>query len=312
MLMYVFLDRRSGISMASPSWLLLGLCCAAIGPVLYGLWYLLRPVTLIANRFGFTLTGGFLPSSEVQPWKDVDHFLAISAAKRLRVACALKPDAPRYFRAKDGQFDGSAILAGFYPADPDRVAGELNSLRHRALGDTAEGPPAESSPDGMISDQPVRSIATEPETIRSARWIYAAAFTMIVVPGALVIWANIRIGLLDRSHSSLLAVLLTPVMLGSLWFALHPPVLTLDSTGFTVTGGFVRSPITTRWQDVKEFLVYDPPKSFFPKIAYEPSADRVSKSPFSKAVLGFFYVRNADDAVNRLNDYRRRALGIAN
>jgi hypothetical protein len=314
--LWTLADPRIHISLASPRWELFILLSLASVIVAYGFWSLVRPVTLIANDSGFALTGGFRSGGELQPWRDVDRFLVTSASRKERVACALRPGAERYFPANSD--NSRAIFSGFYPSDPEQVADQLNALRRRAIGDSA--PSSEASPIETFvgGRQPGRSVA--PEIVRSSRWIYAAIFAVILIPGALVILAQVKTGLLNQTPHSiqlLLVLLLLPIMFGALWFAVRPPFMALDEKGFTLMGGFVRSPNKVLWTDVHHFLVYNPPKNFFPKIAYNAGCGGLAESglghgPRKEVIYLFFFVTDADETVNHLNDYRDRATGTPN
>ena len=104
------------------------------------------------------------------------------------------------------------------------------------------------------------------------------------------------------------------------WTVVCPPILLLDSRGFTLAGGFVYSPKQVLWTDVDRFFVYQLSRggkmvdySFLP-----------GKGPTSRLAKTFLQIGkkigghpslprgwplSPDDLVDKLNGYRSRAMG---
>jgi hypothetical protein len=74
---------------------------------------------------------------------------------------------------------------------------------------------------------------------------------------------------------------------GFIWLAIRPQRLLLDDDGFTVAGGFVRSPKKVLWRNVEKFFVYRLPKGG-KLVAYTllPQA-RISQRRPSKSVASW-------------------------
>jgi len=99
----------------------------------------------------------------------------------------------------------------------------------------------------------------------------------------------------------------------SLVLLLRPRKLTLNSNGFSLSGGLVRKPKTIVWGDVTGFFPLSIPNmigfNYSPDTKDKPRIARVSKrlAGADGGISGAWPCSNADLA-NQLNAYRERAL----
>lgn len=100
-----------------------------------------------------------------------------------------------------------------------------------------------------------------------------------------------------------------------LWWIVRPPLLLLDSNGFTLEGGFVRTPKQVRWGDIDSFFVYSLPRGsdaigynlrHDPKRTSPPAS--ISKEPRIKVLLPGKWPLSTGQMVDALNTYRLEAL----
>jgi hypothetical protein len=97
---------------------------------------------------------------------------------------------------------------------------------------------------------------------------------------------------------------------------LRPRKLTLDSEGFSVSGGLTRKPVTTQWQDVTGFfpLTIRVGSSmvgfnYCADAKHKPRGARVSKRlAGADGGISGAWPCSAADLANRLNAYREHAL----
>jgi hypothetical protein len=96
---------------------------------------------------------------------------------------------------------------------------------------------------------------------------------------------------------------------------IRPQRLLLDRSGFTVTGGLIRKPSTTRWQDMEGFFVYRLPKggkmigyNYSPDAPDVSSLVKVSRRFGADAALPKGWPGSPDVMVDELNAFRERAL----
>ncbi|MDG4881122.1 hypothetical protein [Mesorhizobium sp. WSM4884] len=99
------------------------------------------------------------------------------------------------------------------------------------------------------------------------------------------------------------------------WWLVRPPLLLLDSDGFTLQGGFVRTPQQVLWGDIDSFLVYRLPRGS-DAIGYNFRDDAKGASPLAltskrlgtKVLLPGRWPLSTEQMVEALNAYRLEAL----
>lgn len=96
---------------------------------------------------------------------------------------------------------------------------------------------------------------------------------------------------------------------------IRPQRLSLTPTGFTVSGGLIRSPKHVLWRDVDSFFEYRLPRGgtmvgyrFVPGARSDSALIRVSRSLGAEAALPKGSPESTEQLVERLNAYRARAL----
>jgi hypothetical protein len=99
------------------------------------------------------------------------------------------------------------------------------------------------------------------------------------------------------------------------WLLIHPHTLTLDESGFTLSGGLVRAPKTTAWRDVEGFFVYRLPKggkmigyNFAPGVRKDTVMAKIVRGLAADGVLPKGWPQSPDKMAETLNAYRARAL----
>jgi hypothetical protein len=105
----------------------------------------------------------------------------------------------------------------------------------------------------------------------------------------------------------------------SLALLARPQTLLLDSVGFTLDGGLIRTPQKTAWRDVERFFVYRQGFTSPSMIGFDYAADRAPNHwllKYSRAVglegaLPDGWAMPTREMVARLNAYRERALASA-
>ena len=103
------------------------------------------------------------------------------------------------------------------------------------------------------------------------------------------------------------------------WLLIRPQRLLLDREGFTLLGGFIRSPKQVKWKDISEFFVYDLPRggamigyNFRPGSHPGSALIKLNRRFGAEAALPRGWPMSLDEMVEELNDYRARALSWAN
>ncbi|MBO9709282.1 MAG: hypothetical protein J7521_13830 [Caulobacter sp.] len=96
----------------------------------------------------------------------------------------------------------------------------------------------------------------------------------------------------------------------------RPQTLELDIQGFTVRGGFIRSPKTVLWRDVETFFVYRLPKggkmigyNLVPAARNQTALGRMARSFGADGALPKGWPGSPDAMVEDLKAYRQWALG---
>ena len=99
-----------------------------------------------------------------------------------------------------------------------------------------------------------------------------------------------------------------------LWLFIRPLVLTLDRTGFVLTGGLLWAPRRRAWRDIEAFWVYRHGGGAA-LIAYNLVPGARADSPLRRlwrrggeATLPNIWPGSAEELVEKLNKYRKRAL----
>lgn len=102
------------------------------------------------------------------------------------------------------------------------------------------------------------------------------------------------------------------------WMLMRPQVLELDAKGFTVRGGFIRSPKTVLWRDVERFFVYRLPKggkmigyTLEPAARKDTAMARMARSFGADGALPKGWPGSAEKMVENLNAYRLWARGFS-
>lgn len=100
------------------------------------------------------------------------------------------------------------------------------------------------------------------------------------------------------------------------WMLVRPQVLELDAKGFTVGGGFVRSPKKVLWRDVESFFVYKLPRggkmigyNLVPAARKATALGRIARSFGADGALPKGWPGSPEKMVEDLNAYRLWALG---
>ncbi|PWB90922.1 hypothetical protein C5688_08650 [Methylocystis sp. MitZ-2018] len=99
----------------------------------------------------------------------------------------------------------------------------------------------------------------------------------------------------------------------------RPHSLLLDSEGFTLAGGLIRTPQKIAWRDIERFFVHrlDSPSPSF--VGYDFAAGhepkhwllKISRANGADGMLPGLWTLPAPDLVERLNAYRARAMAYA-
>ena len=99
-----------------------------------------------------------------------------------------------------------------------------------------------------------------------------------------------------------------------LWLLFRPLVLTLDRSGFVLTGGLLWTPRRRAWRDIEGFSVYRLGAGAA-LIAYNLVPGARADSPLRRlwrrggeATLPNIWPGSAEELVEKLNEYRKRAL----
>jgi hypothetical protein len=100
------------------------------------------------------------------------------------------------------------------------------------------------------------------------------------------------------------------------WLLIRPQRLLLDRQGFTVLGGFIRSPKKIPWRDVEAFFVYRLPKggkmigyNYRPGARKDSALARVGRAFGADGALPKGWALSPENMVVELNAYRQQALG---
>lgn len=103
------------------------------------------------------------------------------------------------------------------------------------------------------------------------------------------------------------------------WMLIRPQRLLLDDEGFTLLGGFVRSPKKVHWRDIDEFFVYRLARGGkMIGFSYKAGAREVSpmvrfaRSFGAEGALPKGWARSPEEMVAELETYRLRALATRN
>ena len=98
------------------------------------------------------------------------------------------------------------------------------------------------------------------------------------------------------------------------WLLIQPQRLLLDDQGFTLLGGFVRSPRRVLWADVDEFFVYRLPRggkmigyNYKPGARTPPRLAKFNRWFGAEAALPRGWPMSLEKMVAELNDYRLQA-----
>ena len=154
-----------------------------------------------------------------------------------------------------------------------------------------------------------------PQEITSARWktiLYLVVSLLFVACGLLALQepqgdvAGLQLGMV---FFGLCAAIFT-------WMLIRPQRLLLDSEGFTLVGGLVRSPEKVRWSDIEGFIVYRLPRAG-KMIGYNYRPGMRPPRPMAKltrwlgadAALPKGWPKSVEKMVEELNSYREQAAG---
>jgi len=103
-----------------------------------------------------------------------------------------------------------------------------------------------------------------------------------------------------------------------LWLLIRPQVLILDSGGFTVDGGLIRTPKRVAWRDVQGFGVIHAGRgakmvgyNFEPHAKPKSLLTRINRSFGADAALPQGWQISAEQLAADLNVYRIQAMGRA-
>jgi hypothetical protein len=96
-----------------------------------------------------------------------------------------------------------------------------------------------------------------------------------------------------------------------LWLLIRPQTLTLDTEGFTVAGGFVRSPRKTLWRETAGFFVYHLPRggkmvgfNFAPGIRPTTALMKLNRRLEMDGAVPRLFSGSAESLAKELNSYR--------
>jgi hypothetical protein len=158
----------------------------------------------------------------------------------------------------------------------------------------------------------------EPLTITGSRLktaLYLALSTVFVAGGVWVVGHPSQAK--DLIYGWLSIALFGLGALVFVWLLARPQVLRLDSEGFSLRGGLVRSPKVTRWRDVQSFFVFRLPRGgkmigFNYAEGRAPSMALAVVSGLAGADGGLpkGWPKSPEAMVALLNDYRVRALAF--
>lgn len=102
------------------------------------------------------------------------------------------------------------------------------------------------------------------------------------------------------------------------WMLVRPQVLELDAKGFTLSGGFVRSPKTVLWRDVEKFVVYRLPRGgkmigymLEPAARKDTALSRMARGFGADGALPKGWPGSPEKMVEDLNAYRLWARGFS-
>ncbi|MGZ9410444.1 MAG: hypothetical protein ACXW3J_07440 [Methylocystis sp.] len=170
----------------------------------------------------------------------------------------------------------------------------------------------------LVSQRPL----PQERYVGSTRMALVAVVLSCVMTGA-SIFAFLLVNASERTDGALAAVV---VGFGVGFFGLcvcvflvllaRPQTLLLDSVGFTLDGGLIRTPQKTAWRDVERFFVYRQGFTSPSMIGFDYAADRVPKHwllKFNRAIgadnaLPGGWALPTREMVARLNAYRARVL----
>jgi hypothetical protein len=96
-----------------------------------------------------------------------------------------------------------------------------------------------------------------------------------------------------------------------LWLLVRPQTLTLDAEGFTVAGGFVRSPRKTLWREIEGFFIYRLPRggtmvgfNFAPGIRPTTALMKLNRRLGVDGAVPRLFPGSAESLAEELNSYR--------
>lgn len=99
------------------------------------------------------------------------------------------------------------------------------------------------------------------------------------------------------------------------WQLIRPQRLSLSPTGFTVSGGLIRSPKPVLWRDVSPFFVVSLRRggrmigyNFMPGARRESTLVRMNRLVGAEAALPGGWPGSPEQMVERINAYRAKAL----
>lgn len=100
------------------------------------------------------------------------------------------------------------------------------------------------------------------------------------------------------------------------WLLIRPQRLLLDSQGFTLAGGFIRSPKKIPWREVDAFFVYRLPRggkmigyNYLLGARKDSALARVGRAFGADGALPKGWTLSPEKMVAELNAYRQHALG---
>lgn len=153
-----------------------------------------------------------------------------------------------------------------------------------------------------------------PRSIEASRlklWLYLALSLIFVAGGVLMVQ--------DPSTGLKGWLVLAFFGLGVAVFVVllvRPQVLELDPKGFTLRGGFIRSPKTVLWRDVESIFVYKLPRggkmigyNLVPGIRKDTALARMARSFGADGALPKGWAGSPEKMAEDLNAYRLWALG---
>jgi len=148
---------------------------------------------------------------------------------------------------------------------------------------------------------------------RAKTAIYLAISIVFVAVGVLMVGHPSGAKDLIYSWLSIVFFGLGVVVFG--WLLVRPQVLQLDSEGFSLGGGLVRTPRKTRWRDVQAFFVFRLPRGgkmigFNYEPGRRPSLASVSRRFGADGGLPKSWPKSPEAMADILNGYRERALAF--